>query len=1070
MSVSQKRNGFGERDLRKRMQRIVLVSMLSFLASATALAGDLPQSTGNVSIVVGLQRLAAVDAPTTPEEDLWLSHFVRQLEFMEEDALRGLSVSYSMVLKQDGLSDSAGESLRLGAIGAGASHVVIGGMTELAERYSFDVRVVSVMGGAALAHLVLESEGPEGPGAAIDRAAAAVREVLLQGSRGAAPSDTAEHRIPAEEPLIPVADETVKEADDTLAGVPTIPQVAEGASGARTEDDASGLVAAATTGGQSVSEIRVSGNRRIEADAVRAAVGTRVGRPLQRYRIGEDIRRVYELGFFRRVEVLATDAPDGVIITFLVEEYPVIREVAISGNDSLPNDDIRDQLTITVGSTIDYPLLLQNKQRIEDLYKASGFYQVEVDYTVENLREDAVSVNFEVLEGRKLRLVSVEFQGNNTMTAEELMAVVQTKPWGRLSFATRFWDHSGVYAEPIFFQDLDRVSRLYMDNGFIRVRVGEPEVDVLDDGIRVRVPISEGPQYNVGTVDVAGDETMDTDELIGLVTMKPGAVFSRSDLSADVETLRSHYADRGFFSARVRPITQVDQDTLEVNSAFEVEKGELYFVDRIEVKGNARTRDQVVRRELGLAEGELYSARALERSRARVRRLGFFEEVNLETQEMEGTQRLRVDVDVVERPTGSFSFGAGVGSVDGFVATASVRQDNLFGKGYGVQVSADLGSTNQRASVRFVDPYFMGTPAGFSAALNFTDLEFVDFDQTILGFELATSYPLDEGETRGTAAYSLSSREISSQNAIQASSLLQRAEFQGKTNTSMFSLSFRQDTRDDIRFPRKGKILGGALELAGLGGLNKFIRIEGRGTWFIPFKKYTGFESTFVVNSRAGWAIPLNQIGDFDLPGCTGGACAGLIGTSGQAAALTNIDTDLKLPLSERYFLGGLGSFQVRGFKQRSLGPRRGILNQLGDGTGGLFFFSSGRSGLSSDGFACVAGPGQCNDLTDKDIDDFENLDLADVIGGNKMFLLNLELQVPISEQLGLTGLVFLDMGNSFAENESINPANLRYGTGGGIHWFSPFGPILLVLGLPLDPLEDEDASVFEFSLGGGGY
>jgi outer membrane protein assembly factor BamA len=239
-------------------------------------------------------------------------------------------------------------------------------------------------------------------------------------------------------------------------------------------------------------------------------------------------------------------------------------------------------------------------------------------------------------------------------------------------------------------------------------------------------------------------------------------------------------------------------------------------------------------------------------------------------------------------------------------------------------------------------------------------------------------------------------------------------------------------------------------------------------------KRWLGFDSTFVINSRAGWAIPFNDISDFDLPGCSsiGGAfsCQAFLADptvdETQIQPLTNIDTDLELPISERYFLGGVGPFQVRGFRQRSLGPRRSILNQTRTGVGDeTLFFPSNRD-LNG---ACPIGV-VCNDLSDTDIDDFEDLDLADVIGGNKFFLLNLELQFPLSEDLGLMGLVFLDMGNAFAEDESINPADFRFGTGGGVQWFSPFGPILVQLGLPLDRLEDEDSSVFEFSLGGSVY
>jgi len=196
-------------------------------------------------------------------------------------------------------------------------------------------------------------------------------------------------------------------------------------------------------------------------------------------------------------------------------------------------------------------------------------------------------------------------------------------------------------------------------------------------------------------------------------------VFSRSKLSDDVERLRARYADRGFFSASVRPRTDVDPDNLTVDCMFEVEKGELYFVDSVDVAGNTRTRDEVVRRELSVVERELYSAAEVERSKARVQRLGFFEEVSVETKQL-GDNRVGVQVDVVERPTGSFSFGAGVGSQDGFLLNGSIRQDNLFGMGYGLNMNADRGSRNQRAGLRFSDPRFRGTAAALSTGFTYS--------------------------------------------------------------------------------------------------------------------------------------------------------------------------------------------------------------------------------------------------------------------------------------------------------------------------------------------------------------
>ncbi|MFQ5697682.1 MAG: outer membrane protein assembly factor BamA, partial [Myxococcota bacterium] len=820
-------------------------------------------------------------------------------------------------------------------------------------------------------------------------------------------------------------------------------------------------------------EIRVEGTGRIEPDAIRAALHIHPGDPIAGMDLGAEIRRIYALGFFRDVQALSEEAPGGRVVTFVVEENPVIREIAISGNHDIGPDEIREQLTLTVGSTIDYPLLVENRARLQAFYATRGYYLSTVDFKIEPFSEGAVSVDFVIDEGRKLRLVEVDFEGNHFFSDKELRAVMQTRPWTWKSWVSHYWDTSGVYAEPIFFQDLDRIRRKYADAGFIRARATDPEVTHDERGLHVRVQIEEGDQFRVGKVDVVGDETMDREELMGLVSMKPGALFRRSDLTGDVETLEGHYKDRGFYFAKVSAQTDVDPETRVIDCAFEVEKGDLYFVDRIDVRGNRTTRDNVVRRELSVAEGELYAANALERSRARVQRLGFFEEVQLKAKPTDRPGRVAVDVDVVERPTGSFSFGAGVGSTDGFLLNAGLQKQNLFGRGYGATLNANVGGQTKRFFLRFSNPYAFGTSANYGVTLSRTDIQFNDFSQKITGFDWTFGYPLDEGETRAFAGYSFTSRETTGLD-VQASSLLQREEAQSQNVSSLFQLSFRHDVRDDPQFPKRGHQYGGSIEWAGFGGVNRFLRAETGGTWYFPLHGWLPFESTFVVNARAGWVVPFNSLSDFDLPDCGGdpsdsNTCVGDVNhlnsiNAGSVAALSDIDSDLKLPLTERYFLGGLGQFQVRGFKQRSLGPRRAILvpAEQPPGSGQRFFTASCPN--------AVADLSNCNSIDDKDIKDFQDLNLTDVIGGNKFALVNTELRFPVSEALGLEGLVFFDAGNAFAENETINPVDFRFGTGIGAQWFSPFGPILVQLGIPLDRLEDEDAKVFEFSFGGSRY
>jgi len=958
--------------------------------------------------------------------------------FAQDLEQRGLRVLERRSIVGDATAMPSEIELANQALELGADWVVVAELQRLGARASLDFRVVRANGleaSSSLVRSVLPIEEPKALDATI---ALAVGEMLeaLQNRAHSSPSGGDAPVLAAPDPILVASDAGITPEPDAAAG--------------------------------RVLEVGVRGNRRIDADAIRAVARTREGGTYTRREVSADIRRIFELGFFRDVQAVADPTDRGVRVEFIVDEQPIIRRVTISGNDNMDPDDITERMTLAVGATIDYPLVLENQRRIESMYQAQGYYTAKVSYSVNPIDEAAVAVNYDVAEGDLLRLREVQFVGNDSMDTEDLMSGFQTKPWGLFSFITHFWDNSGMYAEPIFYQDLEKAQRKYLDSGFIRARIGEPDVAFDESGLRVTVPVDEGPRFMVGPIDVKGDDSMDAGKLARLVQLKPGEIFSRSKLSDDVERLRLYYADLGYFQAEVTPRTEVDPDTLTVACTFEASKGELFFVDRIDVAGNTRTRDDVVRRELSVVEGELYSAAALRRSRARLKRLGFFEEVTVESRAV-ADDRVAVDVGVVERPTGSFTFGAGFGSTDGFLLNAALRQDNLFGRGYAVNLQADLGTRNQRAVLNFTDPFFRGTSASLTTGLNFSSIDFEDFEQSVSAFSLGVGYPLDEGETRLGTSYTFSDQNIDSEFNRGVASLLQREEFGGRSTTSSITLSGSRDTRDDPRFTRRGGTSNLTFEVAGLGGVNQFLRFEARTTRYLPFD-LLGLDSTFIFNTRAGYALPLNSISDFDLDECSSSTCLAALAADPSLRALSDIDDDLELPLSERFILGGVGSFQLRGYESRSVGPRRARLQPVPQSDGQIAFRAINQNPACNGPGRAALADDACNDLDDSDPDDFDDLDLTDVIGGNKLFLANFEVRTPIAEDYGITGIWFFDMGNAFAEDESFNPADLRLGSGFGAEWLSPFGPVVVYLGIPLNRLEDEKSAVFEFSLGGSSF
>jgi outer membrane protein insertion porin family len=856
--------------------------------------------------------------------------------------------------------------------------------------------------------------------------------------------------------------------------------------------------------GVRIAALDVRGNRRIEADAIRARISSKPGEPYEAGRIAGDVREVFALGFFRNVRVLTEDVEGGRNVVFEVEENPVVRQVAISGNENIDSDKIRDALTLTSGATLDYPLLFENTARIEALYRSEGYYLAKVRQDVQTLSPDAVAVNFEVNEGEKLRLKEIRFEGNEKLSDDELADGFQTKPWRFWSYATSYFDKSGTYAEPVFIQDLRGVEQKYTDRGYLQVELSEPRVDATPEGLVVTVDVKEGDEYKVGKIDLKGDETADLAALREQLKLKEGDVFNRSFLTRDVEILTQHYTDRGFYFASVNPVTNLDPSALDVDVTFDVQRGQLYFIREIEVTGNTTTIDPVVRREMQLVEGQLYSARAINQSKLRVQNLGFFEEVNFEPTPTDQPGQLDLGVKVVEKPTGSLSFGAGFSSTDKFVFSGSLSQSNLFGRGFGVQLAADvaLGRDTNRFYLGFSDPYFLGSEWGFGSTIYSTNVEYEDFEELRRGIDLSFGHALNEEKTaRGFVGYSFAQREVDQSEFVNAAAVIFREIFTGKVATSLASLSFRNERIDNRLAPKEGFQYGGSVEFAGLGGFSKFLRTEARGNWYLPAPRWFPIESTFVLSARGGYALPFNSVTDFDGPPPGVAVPAPLIASDGsviegelQVLPLDQIDTDLELPLTERYFLGGLGTFQLRGYRARSVGPRRAVLKRSGIIGGGPFFTPVGReifvdttqgnltiNSFCNDTLTTVNGvefafqqgngDGECNDIDDKDRGDFEDLEETDVVGGNKFLSLSVEYRFPISESLGLIGIVFMDAGGAFAEDQSVLDFNeWRYGTGFGALWFSPFGPLQGFLGFPLNPLEIEDKVVFEFSVGGANF
>lgn len=1086
-----------------------LSGLLLALLTGTAVAAAPPATHGSVEVAVFPFRVNSARP---------LDHLERSLP----DVLRAKLEATGRVVVRDPAqvreragarvaADPTDTTVRTISDELGVRYGVTGSLTELAGRFSLDARIVATQPGVASQSLVFtaanEDELLGRVGELAERIAALVAtdakppviEVRIEGVPDLPAPVREKLATKAGQPYEPALTQADLATLKSVGGIATASVEAERKPAGvvvvfKLVPSSKILGGTGTTAApaERVAEVRIKGNRRIEADAIRARISTKPGEPYNPQQVAADVREVFGLGFFRNVRVLTEETKEGRVLTFDVEENPVVRQIAISGNDNIAGDKIRDALTLTTGATLDYPLLYENVARIEGLYRAEGYYQAKVQQRVEPLPQGAVAVTFEVEEGEKLRLVEIRFEGNEAIETSELTRGMKTEPWHFYSYVTQYLDKSGTYSEPVFMQDLRGVEQKYTDAGYLQVELSEPRVEVEEGGLVATVTVKEGPRFSVGTIRVKGDSNADIATLQEMLRLKEGAVFNRSFLTADVDALTRHYTDRGYYFASVSPKTDMHQDSQIVDVEFEVQRGPLYFVKEVDISGNTNTRDNVVRREVQVVEGQLYSARAIDTSKRRLKGLGYFEDVTFEPKQTDYPNQLDLDVKVVEKPTGSLSFGAGYSTQDSFILTGALAESNLFGRGYAAQLSADIGGRTDRFYLSFSDPYFLGSTFSLGTTVYLTQLEYEDFEERRRGIDISVGHALSEDNTaRAFGTYGFNQRKVVENVGVSAASVIFRELLGDMLSTSMAGLSARIERIDDRVAPKAGYQAAGGIEYAGLGGFANFLRAEGRGAYYVPAPEWFPLPSTFMFGARAGYTAPFNSISDYDFSNVfIGTGCAG----GGQTCPINLIDSDLVLPLTERYFLGGLGTFQLRGYRARSVGPRRSILyaGDFGGFLSGAFGATKGQygpegpytpvgrnagtgecvDGLPSGVNAQGDGDGLCNSITDKKISQFADLDETDVIGGNKFISMSVEYRFPISETLGLMGIVFVDMGGAFAENDSIfaNNGEWRYGAGFGGLWFSPFGPLQAFMGFPLNPLSVEDSYVFEFSVGGANF
>jgi outer membrane protein insertion porin family len=632
--------------------------------------------------------------------------------------------------------------------------------------------------------------------------------------------------------------------------------------------------------GERISEILIKGNRRIETAAILNVVHLKAGDLLSNAKVDEDLRAIYKLGHFQDVRAEVTKSDKGIVLTYQIVEKPIVREVKFVGNKELTVDKLREACEVKVTAVYSPKDLSKSVNKIKKLYADEGYYLAEVTSSTERRAGADVAVVFTIKEGEKVLIKTIRFEGNRAFTDRKLKKVMETSEAWFLSWLTG----SGTYKEDVAKNDVNLIADLYFNNGYINAKVGEPKVEILPDksGLVLTFVITEGDQYKTGSIGFKGDLLESEGELVKKVKLKQGEVFSREVLRGDVFTLTDLYADKGYAFTNVTPLTALHPQEKTIDITFDFEKGTKVFIDRINISGNTKTRDKVVRRELKLAEGDLYGSTAIKKSKQNLMNLGFFEEVNIATAKGSADDRLNMNVEVKEKPTGTFSVGAGYSSLDGIIGQVSVQQANYLGLGLKANVAAGLGKKSQTYNLGLTDPYFMDTRWTLGSDIYRTERDYTDYKRRATGGDIKAGYPLSD--TLSTFwIYKYEDKKIFDESLALlteiSTGLINAPET--TSTTSSITASLTSNTTDYRLDPSRGMVNSVSVEYAGLGGTNHFVRTIGNSTVFFPFKWGTVFSLRGELGSIQG----------------------------------ANISID------EKFYLGGIGT--IRGYSSRTVSPYR---------------------------------------------------------------------------------------------------------------------------------------------------
>lgn len=752
-----------------------------------------------------------------------------------------------------------------------------------------------------------------------------------------------------------------------------------------------------------VSDIRIDGLSRISAGTVYNYLPVNKGDRLTEDEAQQAIRALYQTKFFSNVEL----DREGNILVIKVVERPSITKLTLRGNKDIKEEDLRKglkEIGLTEGETFDRLSLDRVQQELIRQYYNRGKYNVSVDPHVTHLDRNRVAIDIEIREGKVAKIKEINIVGNKAFTDKQIRKDFESDTTNMLSWYSK----DDQYSREKLSGDLEKLQSYYMDRGYADFGVDSTQVAIAPDkrAMYIAASVKEGEIYNVSDVHLLGELILPEATLRRLVFIKQGETFNRAAVEASSDAIKAILANIGYAYAKVSPIPKLDKEKRTVDLTFYIEPGKRVYVRRVVFQGNTRTEDDVMRRELRQLEGSWYSQAALDRSKTRLQRLGYFKKVDIDKQLVPGTQdQVDVSVKVEEQSAGSLMFGVGYSQYSGVILSASVSQNNFMGTGDSFSVGAEHSSYYSRINANYYNPYLTdsGIGIGYNATYSKTDYgntDFANYENSTKAFSTYLGIPISE--TDGLRlGLGLSSNKINTFPGITPQQLIdyQNAIGHNTMHSWTATLAWNHDTRNGYWAPTRGGLLSASTNIALPGSTVQFWKLVTEANHYWPLGK--GF--VLYLDGQVGYGKTYgNQ-------------------TYSRTFGAYEAGQPYDFPFSENFYAGGVRD--VRGFQDNTLGPRVCV--------GGTTASVPAPNGTCPGGYYQYAQP----------------------IGGAFKVLGTAQvfLPLPFLKDVNTARVSwFFDVGNAYKDYQSFKASDLRASTGLSLQWQAPIGPLIINFAVPI--------------------